>query len=352
VVVLGDDLRRGGAEQVTGAPVAQPDPGKEIVRRLGLQRLEELERLPGVGAVEQRPGLAVPAVALLPGVASLLFLQLAGVLEHQPGERARRLRRPDGAAEAPAHQLRDQADVIEVGVGEDDAVDGGGLEREPAPVARLGLLVALEHPAVDEQPALAEVEQRRAAGHGAARADEGDFGQGSGVSGESVAKALGAAGGLRYHRWDAPRRGDERTETMSDEKLMERAKGVVGDAAEGMKEVVKDGLDEARERFEEATDDLEKRARRTRRELRRRAEEAGDAAKEKVEHVREQARERYDKARDGLQKGYEKVRKDAGDLVEDVNAYVRQNPGKAVLFAAGAGFLIGLLSRGRRREEI
>ena len=46
------------------------------------------------------------------------------------------------------------------------------------------------------------------------------------------------------------------------------------------------------------------------------------------------------------------MRKDAGDLAADVNAYVRENPGKSVLIAAGAGFVLGLLLRGRRREEI
>ena len=128
---------------------------------------------------------------------------------------------------------------------------------------------------------------------------------------------------------------------MGDEKIVDRAREVVGDAVSGMKEVVDDGLEQARERFEEAASEFDRRARRTRRELRRRAEEMGEAAKE-----------RYDRAVAGVQRGYEKVRKDAGDLADDVNAYVRENPGKSVLIAAGAGFLLGLLVRGRRRDEI
>jgi len=46
------------------------------------------------------------------------------------------------------------------------------------------------------------------------------------------------------------------------------------------------------------------------------------------------------------------VRKDAADLTDDVNSYVRENPGKSILIAAGAGFLLGMLLRGRRRDEI
>jgi len=127
---------------------------------------------------------------------------------------------------------------------------------------------------------------------------------------------------------------------MADEKLVDRARGVVSDAASEMKGIVDDGVEQARERFEEAAAGLEDRVRRTRREMRRRAEELGDAA-----------RDRYGRAVEGVQRGYEKARKDAADLAEDVNAYVRENPGKAILMAAGVGFLLGLVLRGRRRDE-
>jgi ElaB/YqjD/DUF883 family membrane-anchored ribosome-binding protein len=63
------------------------------------------------------------------------------------------------------------------------------------------------------------------------------------------------------------------------------------------------------------------------------------------------ARDRYDRAVEGAKRGYEKVRKDASDLAEDVNTYVRENPGKSILIAAGAGFVLGLLLRGRRRDD-
>ena len=53
-----------------------------------------------------------------------------------------------------------------------------------------------------------------------------------------------------------------------------------------------------------------------------------------------------------MQRGYEKVREDAANLATEVNTYVRENPGKSILMAAGAGFVLGLLMRGRRRDEI
>ncbi len=129
-------------------------------------------------------------------------------------------------------------------------------------------------------------------------------------------------------------------EFMADNKMVDRAREVVADAAAGTREVIDDGIEAARERFEEAAEDLERRARRTQRDLKRRAERIGTAAREK-----------YDAAMEGMRTGYERVRKDAVQLSGDVNEYVRENPGKSLLIAAGVGFLIGLLVRGGRRRD-
>ena len=128
---------------------------------------------------------------------------------------------------------------------------------------------------------------------------------------------------------------------MADEKILERARDAVAEVAAGARDVVEDGLAEARDQFEDAAEEFERSARRTRREIRRHATRLGGAA-----------RERYDAAVEGVQRGYQKVRKSAEDLGDDVNAYVRENPGKSILIAAGVGFALGLLIRGRRRDAI
>jgi ElaB/YqjD/DUF883 family membrane-anchored ribosome-binding protein len=128
---------------------------------------------------------------------------------------------------------------------------------------------------------------------------------------------------------------------MADEKTLDRAREAVAEVAAGARDVVEDGLEEARDQFEDAAEEFERSARRTRREIRRHASRLGDVA-----------RERYGAAVDGARRGYERARKSAEDLTQDVNAYVRENPGKSILIAAGVGFALGLLLRGRRRDEI
>jgi len=75
---------------------------------------------------------------------------------------------------------------------------------------------------------------------------------------------------------------------------------------------------------------------------------AKDATKEKYDVAKDATKEKYDVAKDKVRYGYDKARKDMDHLTEDVNEYVRDNPGKAVLMAAGIGFVLGLLLRGRR----
>ena len=53
---------------------------------------------------------------------------------------------------------------------------------------------------------------------------------------------------------------------------------------------------------------------------------------------------------DSVRRGYAKVRRDVDKLSSDVTDYVRENPGKSLLMAAGVGFVIGLLLR-RGRED-
>lgn len=94
------------------------------------------------------------------------------------------------------------------------------------------------------------------------------------------------------------------------------------------KEAVKDGVETARKRVRTVSEDL-----------RVQASKATEAAKE-----------RYGSARENVKQGYDRARKDLDQLVADVNVYVRDNPGRSVLIAAGIGFAIGFLLRGDRRR--
>lgn len=95
----------------------------------------------------------------------------------------------------------------------------------------------------------------------------------------------------------------------------------------------KERLEQAREKFSEVAEA----ARRGGAQVKEKAGRAGEVAKEKV-----------GVAKESLKQGYDKVHKDLGKLSDDVTEYVRHNPGRSVLMAAGLGFLIGILVRGRR----
>jgi ElaB/YqjD/DUF883 family membrane-anchored ribosome-binding protein len=80
--------------------------------------------------------------------------------------------------------------------------------------------------------------------------------------------------------------------------------------------------------------------------------EVSHVAGQKLQEVTAQASEKTavvrEKAAESLRHGYDRVRKDFDDLNSDVNAYVKDNPGRSVLIAAGIGFVLGLLIRRRR----
>lgn len=56
--------------------------------------------------------------------------------------------------------------------------------------------------------------------------------------------------------------------------------------------------------------------------------------------------ERYEHAVENLRGGYDRVRGDMGRVAHDVNDYVQIHPAKALLIAAGLGFVLGLVFRG------
>lgn len=117
---------------------------------------------------------------------------------------------------------------------------------------------------------------------------------------------------------------------------LEKAKEVASDVAGRAKET----YDATRERLHAVGGEVGKRYEKLSEDVRRGAERASEVA-----------RERYQETSETIKRGYTRVRKDLDSLTSDVNAYVRDNPGKSVLMAAGVGFLLGLLFRGRRGQE-
>lgn len=135
-------------------------------------------------------------------------------------------------------------------------------------------------------------------------------------------------------------------------------KSETGTEADAAKE-----LESARERFGEvvdskirgikggagkATERVKKQAEKVTASAKEKAGAVTASAKEKAEAVTASAKETLEGARESAREGYDKVTKDLEHLGKDVNEYVRQNPGKAIAMAAGAGFVLGLLLRGRR----
>lgn len=133
---------------------------------------------------------------------------------------------------------------------------------------------------------------------------------------------------------------------MSDNvKDFEKGKGKQPEAgAESGKSKVSEQLDKAREKFTEVASEVEKKAK----ALGEGAGKATQQVKESASKASVAAKEKYEVAKEKVRYGYDKARKDMDTLVEDVNEYTRDNPGKAVLIAAGVGFLLGFLMRPRR----
>ena len=111
---------------------------------------------------------------------------------------------------------------------------------------------------------------------------------------------------------------------------MDLAREAVAEGVEKARSAVSHGVDAARERMKDSP--LSERVKKASARAGEAAQGGYGAAKEKLGH------------------GYERARKDLDQLVGDVNVYVRDNPGRAVLIAAAAGFVLGFLLRRDRRS--
>jgi len=85
------------------------------------------------------------------------------------------------------------------------------------------------------------------------------------------------------------------------------------------------------------------------------ADTAEGGASARFGKAREFVGEKYESASGAVRDGYNTMRErvediDMGAVTDQVRAYVRSNPGKALLISVGVGFLVGLLLR-RDDEE-
>lgn len=119
------------------------------------------------------------------------------------------------------------------------------------------------------------------------------------------------------------------------------------EAVSRSREVAKEQLGEAGERLKGAAGQVGERLRDVSDQARNRTAELGAEARRQAAQVRERAREQYGDRIVQLQDGYEQVRERAETAGDDLNDYVRHHPGKSVLIAAAAGFVLGLLFRSR-----
>jgi ElaB/YqjD/DUF883 family membrane-anchored ribosome-binding protein len=120
-------------------------------------------------------------------------------------------------------------------------------------------------------------------------------------------------------------------------KTAERVKDGVGDLVKKTRGVVNHGLDSAEKTLDNRVDRLDHRYRETVAQLRGRAERVS-------KNVHAQVAD----AKKSLLGRYLRVSKKVSRLQRDTGKYVRDNPGKVLLTAAGLGLLVGLAASPRR----
>lgn len=113
------------------------------------------------------------------------------------------------------------------------------------------------------------------------------------------------------------------------------------------REGVDTGVVSARQKFQKLGDELQDRYKRVSDDVRRGAERAST----EIRRGAERARESYGEVAENAERSFQRVRSEAGNLSREVSLFVRDNPGKSVLIAAGVGFLLGLVARRRGDDD-
>jgi ElaB/YqjD/DUF883 family membrane-anchored ribosome-binding protein len=120
-------------------------------------------------------------------------------------------------------------------------------------------------------------------------------------------------------------------------KTAERVKDGVGELVKKTRGVVNHGLDSAEKTLDNRVDRLDRSYRETVAQVRGRAERVSKIVQARV-----------DDARKSLLGRYMRTRKKVSRLQRDTEKYVRDNPGRVLLTAAGLGLLVGMAASPRR----
>ncbi len=137
------------------------------LREAGLRILDRVDGL----------DLPVDAAARVARIQQLdfAFLDARRIWQHDRAQVLRRARREYRTVETKLRQLRNEAAVVDVRVGQDERVDLVRIEREGAIVQLLLGLRALHHPAIDKNARGSRVDEEARSGHAFAGAVEREF---------------------------------------------------------------------------------------------------------------------------------------------------------------------------------
>lgn len=126
---------------------------------------------------------------------------------------------------------------------------------------------------------------------------------------------------------------------------LDRARAAAADVVERGQEAARARLSDARTRLQDATGEVGERIKTVAETARERGEEWREKAKERATRTTHATRERYDETVVQLRDSYDHVRDNVEGAADDLSDYVRVHPGKTILIAALAGFVLGLAFR-------
>ena len=123
-------------------------------------------------------------------------------------------------------------------------------------------------------------------------------------------------------------------------KTIERTQGEVDSLIDRTREAMTSASDRAEQGIETAAGHVV-----------HRSHDAGEKLRATVDSASAGAHRRVAGAAQSIDRGYSRVQSDLTRAATSATDYVTSHPGKALLLVAGAGFLLGLLARGRRSNS-